>query len=291
MDAKPFLKWAGGKSQLLEQFSPLYPRAGHVRRYFEPFLGSGAVFFDVRSLLRPAQSLLSDENTELMNTYAAVRDDVEGVIRALAGHRTSHCRDHYYRVRAQRPSRLSSAARAARMIYLNKTCFNGLYRENSKGIFNVPMGRYVNPPILDAENLRAVHRVLKGARMERGHFSRVLRRARKGDFIYFDPPYHPLSATAYFTSYTKGAFTAEDQEELAGVYAELARRGCRLMLSNSDCSFIRRLYRQFDIRTVRARRSINSNAGRRGSIRELVVRNYEVPRSGRRGDPPEGPGE
>ena len=277
MDAKPhpFLKWAGGKSQLLAQFAELYPPAHTVRRYIEPFLGSGAVFFEIRECLQPSRVTLADDDQELVNVYTVIRDEVEKVIRALTGHRSRHGREHYYRVRSQAPSRLSSATRAARLIYLNRTCFNGLYRENSKGNFNVPMGRYANPRILDAENLRAASAALKRARIEAGHFSRVLTLARKGDFIYFDPPYHPISETSYFTSYTRGSFTAPDQEDLAGVYSELARRGCRVMLSNSDCRFIRDLYRGFEIRTVLARRRINSNAGRRGPIREVVVLNYQ----------------
>lgn len=271
---RPFLKWAGGKTRLLPQLAALYP-PGDLWRYVEPFVGSAAVFFHVRSCLEPRRILLADDNPELIGVYAAVRDDVASVIRLLEGHRRKHSSDHYYAVRGQVPSKLEAAARAARMIYLNRTCFNGLYRLNSRGAFNVPMGRYEHPTILDAENLRAVSLALKGVALKRAHFRATLRYARAGDFIYFDPPYQPLSKTSSFTSYTAGAFGEEDQEELAAVYAELAGRGCFLMLSNSESPLVRRLYRAFDIRRVTAARAINSRADRRGAIDEVVVINYE----------------
>ncbi len=272
---RPFLKWAGGKTQLLSQFQALYPQPRSIRRYIEPFVGSGAVFFRIRSLTGPREVLLADSNEELINVYVAVRDHVEEVIEALRRHKALHSKEHYYKVRAQNPGRMSSTARAGRLIYLNKTCFNGLYRVNSKGGFNVPMGRYQDPPILDAENLRAAGRALKRVRLKTAHFRETLDAARKGDFIYFDPPYHPLSKTSFFTSYTQGAFTSSDQEDLAEVYSILAGRGCRVMLSNSDCPFIRSLYGGFDIRSVSARRNINSKAEKRGRIGEVIVLNYE----------------
>jgi DNA adenine methylase len=276
--ARPFLKWAGGKTQLLNQFAPLYPRASEARRFLEPFVGSGAVFFHVLRLLNPHTSILADGNAELIEAYRAIQGEVDAVIRLLRKHKAAHSRAHYYAVRARNPRRMAPAARAARLIYLNRTCFNGLYRVNSGGGFNVPMGRYKDPPILDEENLRAVSASLAGVRIRAAHFRETLEYARAGDFVYFDPPYHPISRTAFFTSYTQGAFGAADQEELAGVFARLAKRGCLVMLSNSDCPFIRGLYRGFDVRTVMARRSINSNAGRRGKIPEVVVLSYRPPR-------------
>ncbi len=272
---RPFIKWAGGKTQLLEQFEPLFPARGSIRRYIEPFVGSAAVFFRVRQLVEPRDVILADSNAELVNVYRAVRDDVEGLIRRLARHKRAHSAEHYYRVRARRPERLSPTARAARLIYLNKTCFNGLYRVNRSGQFNVPIGRYPNPPILDAENLRAAARALDRVTLKVAHFAEMLDYAREGDFIYLDPPYHPISSTSSFTAYTDGAFREEDQRELASVYARLARRGCLLMLSNSDCPLVRAIYRGFDIRKVRARRAINSRADRRGRIAEVVVLDYE----------------
>ncbi len=274
---RPFVKWAGGKTQLLPQFEALYPEAARVRRYLEPFLGSAAVFFQVRRLLRPRKAVLADGNEELINVYQAIQGNVSRVIRALSEHRRLHSKEHYYRTRSRRPRDLSSVERAARFIYLNKTCFNGLYRVNAGGGFNVPMGRYQDPPILDADNLRSVALSLQGVELRTAHFRETLDYARKGDFVYFDPPYHPVSETSYFTSYTRDSFGPRDQEELAEVFAALDRRGCRVMLSNSDCPFIRGLYPGFAIHTVRARRSINSKADRRGRVSEVVVLNYEPP--------------
>ncbi|MBI5500370.1 MAG: DNA adenine methylase [Deltaproteobacteria bacterium] len=265
-EPRPFLKWAGGKGQLLEQYGPLFPR--RFGRYHEPFVGGGAVFFH----LRPPRATLSDDNGELVDCLIAVRDDLPAVIDALGRH--VYDKDHYYAVRALSPDELPLAERAARTIYLNRTCFNGLYRVNSKGGFNVPFGRYSNPTICDAPNLRACSRALKRARIERAPFPAVLDRARRGDFVYFDPPYHPLSKTAYFTAYAKGGFREEDQRELARVYSELDRRGVLVMLSNSDTPLVRDIYRGFRIVRVQATRAINSKAARRGAITELVVLNY-----------------
>jgi DNA adenine methylase len=273
---RPFLKWAGGKTQLLSQFEALYP-AGRVRRYIEPFLGSAAVFFQVRRLFRPEESILADRNEDLIAVYQALQQDVEKVIRHLRGHRRLHSKAHYYRTRSEQPDRLSLSRRAARFIYLNKTCFNGLYRVNGKGEFNVPMGRYSDPAILDAENLRAVGRSLQDVELRTAHFRETLHYAKAGDFIYFDPPYQPISETSYFTSYTKDSFGAQDQEELAGVFAALHHRGCSVMLSNSDSKLVRALYKEFHIRihTVSARRNINSKGASRGPISEVVVLNYD----------------
>ena len=274
---RPFLKWAGGKTQLLPSFEALYPPAGRARRYIEPFVGSAAVFFQVRRLLRPEEIILADGNEELIDVYREIQGNVGKVIRILAEHRRLHSREHYYRTRSLRPRDLSPARRAARFIYLNKTCFNGLYRVNSSGGFNVPMGSYKDPPILDAENLRNAARALRGVELRVARFHETLDYAREGDFIYFDPPYHPISGTSRFTSYTRDSFGPSDQEELAKVFAALDRRGCRVMLSNSDCAFIRGLYRGFAIHAVPARRSINSKGDRRGPVSEVVVLNYEAP--------------
>lgn len=268
----PFLKWAGGKTQLLSQFEPFFPQ--RIERYIEPFVGSGAVFFYAAERFRPKRVVLSDGNEELINTYIAVRDDVEGLIALLEGHRRRHSRPHYYRVRATELSGLSPTERAARLIYLNKTCYNGLYRVNAKGEFNVPMGSYKNPKIFDAENLRLASEALRGIDIQVRRFTDFVPSAKGGDFFYFDPPYHPISRTSSFTAYTPGAFGEEDQERLAEVYRALDGRGCRLMLSNSDCGFVRGLYKGFRIETVRARRAINSNGRGRGEVAELLVLNY-----------------
>ena len=266
--AKPFIKWAGGKSKLLPDISRLFPPRKQIGRYFEPFLGGGAVFF----YLQHPDSYLSDSNQELIELYSIVQQNVEELIDALKGHKND--RDYFYKVRAQRPTELSPVERAARLIYLNKTCFNGLYRVNSKGEFNVPFGRYKNPLICDVEGLRAASLALQNAKIINDDFESVLSRVIPTDFIYFDPPYHPLNKTSSFTSYTSDKFGEEEQNRLACIYTELANRGCFVMLSNSDTPLIRKLYKDFDIREIQASRAINSKAEGRGKITELVVINY-----------------
>jgi DNA adenine methylase len=262
------LKWVGGKTQLLEQMRPLMPPA--FKRYYEPFVGGAAVFFDLRGRLPKLPATLSDVNAELVNTYLAVRDHVDEVIEALGKHKYES--DYYYEVRAQDPSKLTPPKRAARTIFLNKTGYNGLYRVNRSGRFNVPFGRFTNPVWCDPENLRACSDALKGVTIENGDFSRVLETAKKGDFVYFDPPYVPLSTTSDFTAYIPGGFGAEEQQKLADVFAELAKRGVHVMLSNSDTPFVRKLYAAFDIQVVYASRSVNSNGKGRGKLCEVVVR-------------------
>jgi DNA adenine methylase len=268
--ATPFLKWAGGKSQLLKTFERYFPP--QFKSYFEPFLGGGAVFFHLAAAKRDLKAILSDSNAELINAYQMIGDELDTVIELLKKHRND--KHYYYKIRAQDASRMLPAERAARLIYLNKTCFNGLYRVNSKGHFNVPFGRYKNPRILDERNLRAVKSALEQVEIDCAPFEHVLMRARQEDLIYFDPPYHPLSATANFTGYTRGAFTFNDQKRLADVFRMLSKRGCYLMLSNSDTPDIRQLYKGFRIETVLATRAINCVPEKRGRITELLVLNY-----------------
>ncbi|MEO0373884.1 MAG: DNA adenine methylase [Cyanobacteria bacterium P01_A01_bin.17] len=261
---RPFLKWAGGKSRLLAQYQPWFPQA--YSRYYEPFVGGGAVFFH----LQPASAMLSDINPELVNVYECVRSQVEALIQQLEIHAQHHGHEYYYQMRAADQG--SSIERAARFIYLNKTCFNGLYRENSQGKFNVPMGRYKKPTICNPELLRSASITLQAAQVYLRPFSEILQHAKTPqDFVYFDPPYHPLSATSDFTAYSRGAFTAQDQVQLRDVFVSLAERGVRVMLSNSDCDFIRDLYQGFPIRTIQAARAINSNPAKRGKISEVLV--------------------
>ena len=269
---RPFVKWAGGKSQLLPQYLPLYPKKASVGRYLEPFLGGGAVFFHVQALLQPSHALLWDSNSELIETFMAVRSEVEHLIELLRQHHKQHSESYYYEVRAQPPQ--ARAARAARLIYLNKTGFNGLYRVNSRGLFNVPFGHRAKPEIFNEALLRATSAALQKAELESRDFRDLSGVARKGDFIYFDPPYQPLSKTSSFTSYTSGSFGEKDQNDLADLYAKLDRRGCLLMLSNSDTPLIRKLYAGFRIHCVSARRMINSNGDKRGPVSEVVVLNY-----------------
>ncbi len=237
-------------------------------RYFEPFVGGGALFFR----LRPAEAFLTDINAELVDCYRAVRDRVEEVVAALGGH--IYDKDHYYGIRALDPAELELPARAARTIFLNKAGYNGLFRVNRAGRFNVPFGRYTRPTLCDSENLRACAAALQMARLEVASFAWVLDEARAGDFVYFDPPYAPVSDTADFTTYARGGFGREDQRRLADVFAELTRRGVQAMLSNSDVPWLRRLYAGHRIERARASRSINSDPSRRGKVSELIVRNY-----------------
>lgn len=272
--ATPFLKWAGGKTQLLSAFESLYPAPESFGRFLEPFLGGGSVFFHVRRTLAPKRALLFDRNPDLITTYNAIKKSPDEVIALLLALRTKHSEAQYYKVRAQGACTLSPIQQAARFIYLNKTCYNGLYRVNSRNQFNVPMGSYVRPTIVDPGNIRAVARSLARVHLGTQPFTHVKSVARAGDFVYFDPPYDPVSASASFTSYTAHSFKRDDQIELAKTYAQLHERGCLLMLSNSDTPFIRSLYDAFHIHRVLARRSINTRADKRGAVWEVVVTNY-----------------
>jgi DNA adenine methylase len=266
--ARPFLKWAGGKSQLLPQLRSLLPPPGSFGRYHEVFLGGGALFFE----LGRSEAHLTDLNAELVACYRAVRDEVEAVISALLEHRYE--KQHFYEVRAWDPATLSAPERAARMIFLNKTAFNGLYRVNSSGRFNVPFGRHKNPLVCDADNLRACSAALASAELEVADFSTVVTRAQRGDFVYFDPPYVPVSGTANFTRYSAGGFSWEDQRRLADVLRALSKKQVKWMLSNSDAPQLRELYADFRLLEVAATRRINSRADGRGKIGEIVVLNY-----------------
>lgn len=266
---RPFLKWAGGKRQLLPRILALVP--ARIRTYYEPFLGGGAVFFALAGERRFDRAVLGDVNDELINCYATIRDDVDGVIARLSRLRNTSAA--YYRIRAQRPDGLDRAARAARIIYLNRCGYNGLYRVNSDGLFNVPFGRYVQPRICDPERLRAAARALAGVELVCGDFTDVLgrgRRLRADDFVYLDPPYVPLSKTASFTAYS-GGFDMRDQERLARQLRRLSARGIAAVLSNSDCPDTRRLYEGLPSASLPARRAINSVASRRGPVAELLV--------------------
>lgn len=264
----PILKWAGGKGQLLGEL---------LRRieipfgaYHEPFMGGGALYFALSDLGRIRKAHLSDLNGQLIEMYRTVRDDVEGVIRALRRHRNESA--HFYRVRGQNPRRLTPRGRAARLLYLNRTCYNGLYRENSLGVFNVPFGDNPRATICNAKGLRAAAAALRAAELHEGSFEDVLDRAVPGDLVYFDPPYQPRSRTSDFTSYSSAGFGEADQRRLAEVFHVLAGKGVRVLLSNSDTRLIRELYRGCRRDVVHATRAINSKVSRRGKITELLIR-------------------
>lgn len=263
------MKWAGGKAQLLSQMEPFFPK--DFRTYFEPFLGGGAVFFH----LRPVAAVLSDSNPELINAFAMVRDDPEGLMEELDFHFPRRKEEQYfYAVRAQDPAALSPVQRAARTIFLNKTCFNGLYRVNSDGRFNVPWGGYKNPTLYNRENLLAANALLKGRKLLLSDYRKACARAKVGDFVYLDPPYHPLSETSQFTGYTKEDFGSRQQRQLAETCRRMDKRGVLFMLSNSATPLVRSLYEGFQARVLRAKRAINSKGTGRGAIDELLVTNY-----------------
>ena len=299
---RPFLKWAGGKRQLLVSLRQFYPEC--FGSYVEPFVGSGAVFFDLKNQgrLRESSALLMDSSGDLIGSYLSVRDEVGKVIRNLKRLDTKHRKDSvrcYYNVRDNRfnPQRQQifnsgepraghyTPSLAAMLIYLNRTGYNGLFRINAEGLFNVPIGRYMNPKICDAENLRSVAAVLAGPLVEirQGVFEEVLKSARCSDFIYFDPPYAPRSRTALFTSYTAAGFSKKAQLRLQQVVIELALRGCYVMLSNSTVHEIRLLYDDnreaknagLKAYKVPARRSINSKGTARGEVYEYIVTNIK----------------
>ncbi|MDB9375035.1 DNA adenine methylase [Nodularia sphaerocarpa] len=264
---RPFLKWAGGKSRLISQYIPYFPK--QYKTYYEPFLGGGAIFFH----LHPPAAILTDINAELITTYRCVRDHVEELIGLLEEHQNRHNKDYYYDVRAYLGG--SDLEKAARFIYLNKTCFNGLYRVNSQGKFNVPVGRYKNPNICPENILRSASLALSKSEIKQADFTDVLKYATSSDdFVFLDPPYHPLSNTSYFTAYSSYCFAENQQFQLRDIFATLAERGVKVMLSNSDCTFIRELYSNFNIHTISAARSINSNAKKRGKITEVLVTSY-----------------
>jgi DNA adenine methylase len=243
-------------------------------RYFEPFLGGGALFF----ALRPPDAILGDKNEELIVTYTAIRDDLSAVIPSLRQHQRKHSTEYFYKVRDLVPADLPPAKRAARLIYLNKTCFNGLYRVNSRGEFNVPIGQYKNPLICDERTLRAASECLKGRTiLPPCDYSQSVAEAKKHDFIYFDPPYHPISDTSSFTGYQPNGFGEDEQRKLADKFFELSSSGCYVLLSNSAAPLIYELYgnrKGISVREVRANRAINSKSERRGKILELLISNY-----------------
>lgn len=269
MKASPIVKWAGGKTRLLPRLLSLAPP--RFRRYYEPFMGGAALFF----ALEPEQARLGDVNLSLIRTYRAVSRDPEAVIRLLAGHKASHSREaYYYEVRQWWNHDLeprSDAQVAAAFIYLNKTCFNGLWRENKKGEFNVPRGSYKDPPILDEEGLRLAAQMMSRVHLSCAGFEETTVYAGDGDFVYFDPPYDPVSKTSSFTGYAAARFGREEQRALAEHARALLRRGAFVMLSNSDTPYVRELYADFQIETASCGRAINSKASGRGKVNEVII--------------------
>ena len=267
----PFLKWAGGKRQLLPRILGSIPE--RVGTYYEPFLGGGAVFFAMASQGRFRRAVVNDANEELVNCYEALKSRVGAVIDVLRRHRYDE--RYYYRLRDHLPEEMTPEARAARLIYLNRCGYNGLYRVNSEGRFNVPFGRYTKPKICDEEKLNAAAAALANVEIRSTDFEDAMRGASEDDFVYLDPPYVPLSKTSSFTSYARAPFGEAEQTRLARALRDLGARGIRALLSNSDCRSTRALYRGLPLRKVPVRRAINSVAAGRGSVGELLVKSFE----------------
>ncbi len=273
--AKPFVKWAGGKGRLVPQLKQLLPEKFGV--YYEPFVGGGALFFGLADLHR---AYLNDINEVLISAYRELQSNVDGIVAALQKLETQYLvlgdeerQAFYYDRRTEYNAEQLGLRKTILLLFLNRTCFNGLYRENSKGEFNVPFGRYKNPSICNEPNLRAIADRLQYAVITAASYKDAVASAKKGDFIYLDPPYQPLSQTS-FTAYHQDGFTAADQAELRDLFVELDKRGCFVMLSNSSAELVHKLYSGYRIETVLAARSINSKASARGKVKELVVMNY-----------------
>lgn len=267
---KPFLKWAGGKRQLIPQMAQYFPK--EINHYIEPFVGGGAVFF----YLNPKKAILIDINPVLINVYNVIKNNVDDLIQSLRKHKNNS--EYFYSIRKKDREKefedWSDIEKASRTIYMNKCCYNGLYRVNSKGFFNVPFGKYKNPLFCDEQNLLAVNQMLSNVEIIQGSFESCLNYATSDSFIYLDPPYVPISDTSSFTSYTKENFGIEDQKKLKNVVDKLADRGSKVLLSNSYCDFNLNLYNEYQIEIVKAKRAINSNAKKRGKIKEVLIRNY-----------------
>lgn len=294
-NAKPFLKWAGGKSQLLKEIEKYYPfDSGEITKYAEPFVGGGAVLFDVLNRFSPEKVYISDINAELINTYLVIRDNVLELIGLLSTFQTEYLaldteyRKEYFLNKRERFNFLKidtishkNVEKAALLIFLNKTCFNGLYRVNKKGHFNVPMGAYKNPCICDENNLLTASNKLQNVEIVCGDYKESANFIDRNTFVYFDPPYRPISPTASFTSYTEQNFNDDKQIELANFISNMHNKGALILLSNSDPknsdsndNFFDELYSDHNIKRVSATRMINSNSAARGQINELVISNF-----------------
>jgi DNA adenine methylase len=272
----PVVKWVGGKRQLLDELTPLFPK--HITSYCEPFLGGGAVLFS----LQPSTAYINDINSDLIQMYEVIRDNVEELISILEEHQELNNEDHFYSVRdldrdKEEYKKMTKVRKAARIIYLNKTCYNGLFRVNNAGEFNTPFGHYKNPNIVNAPILRAVNAYFQTANIviRSEDYKQAFPDIKKGTFVYLDPPYDPVSNTANFTGYAKGGFSREEQIRLRDWCDELNQAGIQFMLSNSATEFIKGLYSDYNITIVKAKRAINSNAAKRGHVDEVVIRNYE----------------
>lgn len=274
---KPFVKWAGGKRQLIPILNENLPKT--FGTYYEPFIGGGALLFHILTERNSQKCSISDLNSDLVLAYTTIRNRIDDLISSLKNHERNYHKDsksYYYSVRESNPR--SEIEKTSRLLFLNRTCFNGLYRVNSKGKFNVPLGRYSNPNIVNEENLRSVSFILQASKVsiKCRDFEAVLRDAKKDDLVYFDPPYQPVSDTANFTSYTNKDFTDSDLERLADLCNKLDSKGSRVLLSNSDSKQVSDLFsgKSWKVKKIQANRSINSNSKKRTGHFELLIKNY-----------------
>jgi len=274
---KPFVKWAGGKRQLIPILNENLPKS--FGTYYEPFIGGGALLFHILAERNAQKCSISDLNSDLVLTYTTIRDKIDGLVSSLKNHEKNYQKDsktYYYSVRESNPR--SEIEKTSRLLFLNRTCFNGLYRVNSKGKFNVPLGRYTNPNIVNENNLRSVSAVLNTSKVEIKcrDFESILRDAKKSDLVYFDPPYQPVSDTANFTSYTNKSFTYDDLHRLSELCLKLDSKGCKVLLSNSDSKEVAKIFSDtpWKINKIQANRSINSNSKKRTGHFELLIKNY-----------------
>lgn len=272
---QPFTKWTGGKRQLLPVIRELMPKT--YNRYFEPFVGGGALFFD----LAPKDAVINDFNTELINCYQQIKENPQELIEILKVHQEYNSKEYYLDLRSadrdERIDMMSEVQRAARILYMLRVDFNGLYRVNSKNQFNVPYGRYKNPKIVDENLVSAISTYLNNNQIEikKGDFEKAVLDVQPGDFVYFDPPYIPLSETSAFTSYTHEGFSYDDQVRLRDTFKKLSDTGAYVMLSNSSSFLVEELYRDFNIHYVEATRTNGAKSSSRGKISEIIVTNYE----------------
>ena len=271
---KPVLKWAGGKRQLLPALLKNTP--DKFNTYYEPFIGGAALLISLYSLNRIKDAIISDTNTDLYNLYKTIRENPQQLIEELNILRFKNTKDDYYKARELFNSSSNPVERTAILIYLNRHGYNGLYRVNSHNEFNVPFGKYTNPGMPSPENIMAFSRILKTCTVMNSDFEIAVKNAVKGDFVYFDPPYMPLSKTSYFTGYTHSGFNERDQERLAETFMKLSKKGVYVMESNSSTEFIKELYKDFNMVEVDARRNINSVGTKRDAVKELIITNYGV---------------
>jgi len=271
----PFLKWAGGKRQLMPEIREMLPDGVTTHPYYEPFIGGGALFFE----LLPKRAVINDYNEELINVYTVIRDNPSELIEDLKRHKNTA--EYFYKIRAidRQPlfSNLTRIERASRIIYLNKTCYNGLYRVNNAGEFNSPFGRYKNPNIVNEPVIKAVSKYLNSSQIQISScdYALILKDIPTDSFVYLDPPYHPISESSSFTGYVQGGWDEGDQLRLRDVCNRLRNNGIKFLLSNSASDFIREIYSDYNIHIVQAKRSVNSNSSRRGQVDEFLIRNYE----------------